>query len=60
MHQVLSGILVKVSDKIAILIDTKGPEIRTTICDSPIQLKKGDKIKIIGDPSGKSTGEQYV
>ena len=35
----------EVSDKIAILIDTKGPEIRTTICDSPIQLKKGNKIR---------------
>ena len=35
----------EVSDKIAILIDTKGPEIRTTICDSPIQLKKGQQDK---------------
>ena len=26
----------EVSDKIAILIDTKGPEIRTTVCDAPI------------------------
>jgi pyruvate kinase len=44
-----------VSDKIAILLDTKGPEIRTTICDSPIPLKKGSTINIIGDPSQKST-----
>lgn len=44
-----------VSDKIAILIDTKGPEIRTTICDSPIPLKKGDMITIIGDPTRKSS-----
>src|SRR5664280_2503968 len=34
----------EVSDKIAILIDTKGPEIRTTICDAPIPLKKGATI----------------
>jgi pyruvate kinase len=47
----------EVSDKIAILIDTKGPEIRTTICDYPIQLKKGDTIKIIGDPENKSSGD---
>jgi pyruvate kinase len=47
----------EVSDKIAILIDTKGPEIRTTICDSPIQLKKGAKINIIGDPDKKSSPE---
>ena len=40
----------EVSDKIAIILDTKGPEIRTTICDYPIQLKKGNKINIIGDP----------
>ena len=45
----------EVSDKIAILVDTKGPEIRTTICDSPIQLLKGSKINIIGDPGKKSS-----
>jgi pyruvate kinase len=47
----------EVSDKIAILIDTKGPEIRTTICDSPVTLTKGNKIKIIGDPDKKSSIE---
>ncbi|MGC1390815.1 MAG: pyruvate kinase [Bacteroidales bacterium] len=47
----------EVSDKIAILIDTKGPEIRTTVCDVPIQLKKGATISIIGDPGKKSSGE---
>jgi len=46
-----------VSDKIAILIDTKGPEIRTTTWDEPIELKKGEKINIIGDPSKKSSKE---
>lgn len=45
----------EVSDKIAILLDTKGPEIRTTICDSPITLKKGNKINIIGEPDKKSS-----
>jgi pyruvate kinase len=44
-----------VSDRIAILIDTKGPEIRTTICDNAIQLKKGSMVKITGDPAGKTT-----
>ncbi|MCX6262446.1 MAG: pyruvate kinase, partial [Bacteroidia bacterium] len=34
----------EVSDKIAILLDTKGPEIRTTVCDAPIQLKRGSTI----------------
>ena len=45
----------EVSDNIAILIDTKGPEIRTTICDAPIPLKKGATINIIGDPGKKSS-----
>jgi pyruvate kinase len=45
----------QVSDKIAILIDTKGPEIRTTTCDAPIHLIKGQKINIIGDPEKKSS-----
>jgi pyruvate kinase len=47
----------QVSDKIAILIDTKGPEIRTTITDSPIELKKGNKINLIGEPGRKSSPE---
>jgi pyruvate kinase len=47
----------EVSDKIAILLDTKGPEIRTTICDAPIPLKKGTTINIIGDPGKKSSPE---
>ena len=51
----------EVSDKIAILIDTKGPEIRTTICDAPIAVKKGETIKITGDPEKKSVpGNLYV
>jgi len=45
----------EVSDNIAILIDTKGPEIRTTICDAPIPLRKGATINIIGDPGKKSS-----
>ncbi len=40
----------KVSDKIAILIDTKGPEIRTTKPETEIQIKKGDRIIVKGDP----------
>jgi pyruvate kinase len=47
----------EVSDKIAVLLDTKGPEIRTTICDTPIPLKKGSEISITGDPSKKSSPE---
>jgi pyruvate kinase len=47
----------EVSAKIAILIDTKGPEIRTTTCDEPIQLRKGETIRIVGDPEKKTTRE---
>jgi pyruvate kinase len=47
----------EVSDKIAILLDTKGPEIRTTICEAPVPLKKGATISIIGDPSKKTSPE---
>lgn len=45
----------EVSDKIAILIDTKGPEIRTTICDVPLELKKGASILIAGNPAERTT-----
>lgn len=45
----------KVSEQIGILLDTKGPEIRTTICDNPIVLKKGGRILMAGDPAGKSS-----
>lgn len=40
----------KVSDKIAILVDTKGPEIRTTASDFEIPVKSGDIVYIKGDP----------
>src|SRR5665648_189274 len=45
-----------VSDKIAILLDTKGPEIRTTVCDEPIQFLKGQKVLISGKDE-KTTAE---
>lgn len=39
-----------VSHHIGILIDTKGPEIRTTGCSAPIAYKTGDVVKIFGRP----------
>ena len=42
----------EVSNRIAILMDTKGPEVRTTSLENgePIFFKIGDKVKIIGNP----------
>lgn len=37
-----------VSDRIAILLDTKGPEIRTSIVNEKINLALGDLVKISG------------
>jgi pyruvate kinase len=37
-----------VSDQIAILVDTKGPEIRTKGIETPIIVKAGDLVKIKG------------
>ncbi|MDD3787793.1 MAG: pyruvate kinase [Petrimonas sp.] len=44
-----------VSNRIALLIDTKGPEIRTTVTQSPIELKTGDRIRVAGNPDGISS-----
>ena len=46
-----------VSNNIAILMDTKGPEVRTTICPEPIPFCTGEKVKIIGDPDRETTHE---
>lgn len=48
-----------VSDKIAILIDTKGPEVRLTAMEDPegIQVKLGDTLYIGGNSSGISCRE---
>ncbi len=48
----------QVSDTIAFLIDTKGPEIRTTVSDDNITLSSGQSIVITGSPSEKSTKDR--
>ena len=46
----------EVSDRIALLIDTKGPEVRTTIAENDaIEVKTGDLIKVTGDINRIST-----
>ena len=45
----------EVSHHIGILIDTKGPEVRTTACAEPIPYKTGDVVKIFGRPEVETT-----
>jgi len=45
----------KVSDQIAILIDTKGPEVRTNKAIEERQVSFGDIVRIKGDENGIST-----
>ena len=46
-----------VSNRIAILMDTKGPEVRTTANAEPIPYQIGDKVKIVGNPDQETTRE---
>ena len=47
-----------VSNSIGILMDTKGPEIRTTKVAAPIEFKTGERVCIVGNPNGETTHEQ--
>ena len=44
-----------VSNRIAILMDTKGPEVRTTVLDEPIDFRVGERVEVVGDPTRKTT-----
>ena len=46
-----------VSNRIAILMDTKGPEVRTTVLAEPIPFKVGDRVKVVGNPDQQTTRE---
>jgi len=48
-----------VSDKIGILLDTKGPEIRTCNSEKPLSVKCGDTIRIQGAP-GKISHDDII
>ncbi|MBQ8047120.1 MAG: pyruvate kinase [Prevotella sp.] len=43
------------SQLIALMIDTKGPEVRTTAVSEPISYKQGDVVKIFGRPEVETT-----
>ena len=48
----------EVSNRIGILMDTKGPEVRTTaLAEGPIEFKIGDKVRIVGNPDQETTRE---
>jgi pyruvate kinase len=47
----------EVSDHIAVMIDTKGPEVRITQVAGEIALAKGDLVTFRGDPDRESTRE---
>ncbi len=49
----------KVSDKIGILLDTKGPEIRTCDAVEPLSVKCGDTVRIQGAP-GKLSHDDII
>lgn len=38
-----------VSDKIPLLVDTKGPEVRTKMVQVPVQVEKGEVVYVTGD-----------
>ncbi len=44
----------EVSDKIALLLDTKGPELRTTSSSSEISVSEGDTLYVEGNPEKAS------
>lgn len=52
----------QVSNHIAILIDTKGPEVRTTATegDRPIDFRTGDRVAIQGNPALPTTPERIA
>ena len=45
------------SDSIAIMMDTKGPEVRTTATSTgnPVDYAKGQEVRIVGDPDRLTT-----
>lgn len=47
----------QVSSRIGLLMDTKGPEIRTTFAEEDIHLKTDDVIRVEGNPNGISSRE---
>ena len=49
MRRVINNVR-EVSSHIAVLIDTKGPEVRTTRCEQPIEFLRDELVDIVGNP----------
>ncbi len=49
----------KADDSLGIMMDTKGPEIRTTVTvtGEPVEFTTGAEVRVIGDPDGKTTSD---
>jgi len=50
----------KVSSRIGVLLDTKGPEMRITSVDEPVQVKRGDLIKLKGTNRDKASSSSCL
>ena len=50
----------RVSDKIAIMVDTKGPNIRTANLTEPLALKQGDTVYMTGDAVEAPAGVRSI
>lgn len=46
-----------ISDRVAILLDTRGPEVRTTEVESPVELVTDARVAVTGEP-GMTTAEE--
>lgn len=57
--QVINNIR-KVSDRIGILVDTKGPEVRTTQVEEDINFFKGDIVRMIGTSQGLVSDKESI
>lgn len=49
-----------ISDRVAILLDTRGPEVRTTEVDAPIELVDGADVIVTGEPGRTTVDEIHV
>ena len=49
-----------VSDSIAILVDTKGPEIRTAHLDVPLEVQQGELVEVSGIPRTSPKGRKVL